>query len=121
MSYRVEVFFDGDCPLCVKEINMLKWADKKRNHILFTDISAADFDAESTGRTFDELMDRIHGRLPDGSLIEGVEVFRQLYSAVGLSWLVALTRLPGIRWVLDKLYLETCLDQLLVFMVVEQS
>jgi predicted DCC family thiol-disulfide oxidoreductase YuxK len=52
----------------------------------------------------EELMDRIHGRLPTGQLIEGVEVFRQLYSAIGLGWIVALTRLPGLRWLLDVAY-----------------
>lgn len=49
-------------------------------------------------------MDRIHGRLPSGELIEGVEVFRRLYAAVGFSWLVAPTRLPGVRHLLDAAY-----------------
>jgi monofunctional biosynthetic peptidoglycan transglycosylase len=49
-------------------------------------------------------MDRIHARLPDGTLVEGVEVFRRLYAAVGFGPLVALTRLPGIAWLLDRLY-----------------
>ena len=51
-----------------------------------------------------ELMDRIHGRLPDGSWIEGVEVFRQLYSAIGLWWLVPITRLPGLSHLLELGY-----------------
>ena len=50
------------------------------------------------------LMDRIHGRLPDGSLIEGVEVFRQLYAAVGFRRLVAMTRLPGVDQLLTLAY-----------------
>ena len=104
MSYQVEVFYDGDCPLCLKEIRFLQWADKRRNLIRFTDIAATQFDPSTTGRTMDELMDRIHGRLPSGELIEGVEVFRQLYSAIGLGWVVALTRLPGLRWLLDVAY-----------------
>ena len=104
MSFQVEVFYDGDCPLCLKEIQFLRWADKRRNRIRFTDIAAPAFDARSTGRTMDELMDRIHGRLPTGQLIEGVEVFRQLYSAIGLGWIVAFTRLSGLRWLLDVAY-----------------
>lgn len=102
-TYRVEVFFDGDCPLCVKEINLLRWMDR-RGRIRFTDIAAPDFDASSVGLTFDELMARIHGRDADGELIEGVEVFRQLYSAVGLGIFVVFTRIPGISHALDWAY-----------------
>jgi hypothetical protein len=49
-------------------------------------------------------MARIYGRLPDGSFITGVEVFRELYTAVGFGVLVALSRLPGIRHALDAAY-----------------
>jgi predicted DCC family thiol-disulfide oxidoreductase YuxK len=42
--------------------------------------------------------------LPDGTLIEGVEVFRRLYSAVGLSAVVAITRLPGLSQLFDLAY-----------------
>lgn len=101
--WQVEVFFDGDCPLCKREINWLRKRDKG-DLVKFTDIAAASFDATQLGKTQDELMARIHGRLPDGTWIEGVEVFRRLYSAVGLGWLVAPTRLPLIRNLLDLGY-----------------
>ena len=45
-------------------------------------------------------MAKIRGRLPAGQLIEGVEVFRRLYTAIGFGWIVALTRgqaTPGTR------------------------
>ncbi|MEZ4250106.1 MAG: DUF393 domain-containing protein [Polyangiales bacterium] len=101
--YVFEVFFDGDCPLCVREIRMLQRLDR-RGRIRFTDIAAPGFDAAETGRTWDELMARIHGRLPSGELVEGVEVFRHLYGAVGFGPLVALTRLPGLKHLLDFAY-----------------
>lgn len=100
---EIEVFFDGACPLCKREIDWLRKKDADRR-ILFTDISDPDFRSESTGRTYQELMARIHGRLPDGKLIEGVEVFRRLYSAVGYHRLVSLSRLPVIRTCLDLGY-----------------
>lgn len=99
----VEVFFDGECPLCLREINMLKRLDKKQR-IEFTDISLPSFNANAVGIPWPTLMDRIHGRLADGTIIEGVEVFRQLYSAVGMSPIVALTRLPGIAQALNVGY-----------------
>ena len=96
----IQVFHDGDCPLCNVEINMLKRLDW-RGRIEFTDIAAAGFDPDDVGLSMDELMDRIHGRIPDGSTIEGVEVFRRLYAAIGLGPFVALTRIPGISHALD--------------------
>ncbi len=101
--HRVEVLFDGDCPLCVREIRMLRRLDR-HGRIRFTDIAAPGFDAEALGTTHAALMDEIHGRLPDGTWIRGVEVFRQLYAAVGLGPAVALTRLPGVRDALDVSY-----------------
>lgn len=91
----VEVFFDGACPLCMREIRMLRRRDR-RDRIVFTDIAAPDFDPASYGTDLPTLMARIHGRLADGTWIEGVEVFRQLYAAIGFGWLVAVTRVPGV-------------------------
>ena len=102
-GFEVEVFFDGECPLCMREVRMLRRLDR-RERIHFVDISAQGFDASSVGVTWAALMDRIHGRLPDGRLIEGVEVFRRLYAAVGFAPLVALTRLPGISALLEAAY-----------------
>lgn len=102
-SWRVEVFYDGECPLCMREIRMLKRLDRHAR-ILFTDISHADFDPSSVGLDYPALMKKIHGRLPDGRLIEGVEVFRQLYASVGLAPVVAVTRLPGVSHALDAAY-----------------
>lgn len=99
-AWRFEVFYDGDCPLCMKEIRMLQRLDRRQN-IRFTDIMAQDFDAAEVGVSFPSLVRFIHGRLPSGELVQGVEVFRQLYAAVGFGPLVALTRLPGVKQLLD--------------------
>lgn len=95
----VEVFFDGDCPLCMREIRMLRRRDR-HDRIQFTDIAAPSFDAGAYGRDHAAFMARIHGRLPDGTWIEGVEVFRRLYAAIGFGWIVAVTRLPGLSHLL---------------------
>lgn len=101
--FDVEVFYDGACPLCRREIAMLSRWDRKRR-IRFTDIAAPGFDAPVLGRSQEELMAEIHGRLPDGTWIKGVEVFRRLYRAVGFGPLVWLTRLPGLSQLLDAGY-----------------
>lgn len=102
--YRVEVFYDAECPLCFHEIRMLQWLDRNRQQIRFTNIVDPDFDPQPLGKTFDELMAEIHGRMPDGTWLVGVEVFRQIYSAVGFGFLVWPSRLPGISHFLDGVY-----------------
>ncbi|MEJ7598975.1 MAG: DUF393 domain-containing protein [Kofleriaceae bacterium] len=95
----VEVFYDGDCPLCMREIRMLRRRDHATK-IQFTDIADPAFDAGVYGTTHANLMARIQGRLPDGTSIEGVEVFRRLYAAIGWRVAVAISRLPGISHLL---------------------
>ena len=99
-----EVFYDGDCPLCMREIRMLQRMDRRNNNILFSDISSPEFDMSTVDRTHEELMQEIHGRLPDGTVVTGVEVFRRLYKAVGFGAPVAVSRLPGISHALDAGY-----------------
>jgi len=82
---------------------MLKRLDKE-SKIQFVDISRAEFDPVSIGLSKRQLMEEIHGRLPDGKLISGVEVFRQLYAAVGFRRLVAMSRWPIVRQSLDVAY-----------------
>jgi predicted DCC family thiol-disulfide oxidoreductase YuxK len=102
-NFEVEVFFDGDCPLCLREIALLRKLDKA-GKIRFTDIQADDFDPARVGLSFAQLMERIHGRLPNGELIEGTEVFRRLYAAVGFRRAVAVSRWPGVSQLLDASY-----------------
>lgn len=102
-SWNVEVFYDGECPLCTREIGMLRRWDKK-NKIRFTDIMDPQFNASQFGLTHDDFMSQIRGRMPDGRIIVGMEVFRQLYSSVGYGWLVAPTRLPIIKQICDLGY-----------------
>ena len=97
-----EVFFDGDCPLCRREIALLRRLDR-RGRLRFADIADPAFDAD-LGVSRGDLMRRIHGRGADGALVEGVEVFRRLYEAVGLGALVRLSRAAPIAWLLDRAY-----------------
>ena len=103
-TWLVRVLYDGDCPLCAREIATLRHLDRGRGRIDFEDIAAPGFDASRYGVAHTELMARIHGVLPDGTRIEGVEVFRRLYGAVGLGWLVAPTRWPLLRPIFDAAY-----------------
>ena len=80
-EFAIEMFYDGDCPLCLRETNFIRRLDRNRR-VCFTNIASPDFDPSSTGKAYHELMAEIHGRLTDGRWVTGVEVFRRLYSAV---------------------------------------
>ncbi len=100
----IEVFFDGDCPLCSREVAFLRGRSSLRT-VRFTDIATLGPPGQQrAGRTRDALMDRIHARLGDGTVIEGVEVFRRLYERLGWGWLVAPTRWPILRQLADAAY-----------------
>jgi predicted DCC family thiol-disulfide oxidoreductase YuxK len=103
-DWQVRVLYDGECPLCAREVRALRRLDRGRARIDFEDIAAAGFDAARYGKSHRELMERIHGVLPDGRVVEGVEVFRRAYGAVGLGWLLAPTRWPGLRRAADAAY-----------------
>jgi predicted DCC family thiol-disulfide oxidoreductase YuxK len=78
--------------------------DGGRGLLAIVDIAKPEFDPSRYGKTMDEVMGSIHGVMPDGKVITGVEVFRQAYGAVGRGWMVNWTALPGARWVTDRLY-----------------
>ena len=104
MNPEITFLHDGECPLCAREVAMLRRLDRGRGRLAFDDIAAPAFDASRYGRSQAELMARIHGLLADGTVIEGVEVFRRAYAAVGLGWLVAPTRWPLLRPLSDAAY-----------------
>jgi len=99
-TWEVEVFFDGDCPLCRKEIAWVQGRDRS-GKIRFTDIAAPSFTSGPYGMTHQEFMAEIQGRLPDGTWLTGVEVFRRMYAAIGFGWIVSATRWPIVSPVLD--------------------
>jgi len=100
----VTIFYDAACPLCAREIAMLKRLDKGHGRLIARDINDPTLFPTGLGRTRDDLMARIHALGPDGNLIEGMDVFRAAYRAVGYGWLLAPTAWPLLRPLFDALY-----------------
>lgn len=98
------LLIDGDCPLCKREASLLARLDRGRERLRLVDIAAPGFVAERYGVTLEEAMGHIHGVLPDGRLVMGVEAFRRAYAAVGWGWVVAWSRLPVVGAVVDRAY-----------------
>ena len=103
-AWQIRLLYDGACPLCSREVAMLARRDRGRGRIQLEDISTPEFDPSVYGLDQQSVMDRMHGVLPDGSVVEGMEAFRRAYAAVGLGWLLAPTGWPGLRWLFDAAY-----------------
>jgi predicted DCC family thiol-disulfide oxidoreductase YuxK len=100
---ELTLLYDGECPLCSREVEMLRRRDR-RGAIEWIDIAAPDFDAGRFGLDHATVMARIHGVLPDGTVIEGMEVFRRAYAAVGLGWVMAPSGWPVVGRLFDAAY-----------------
>lgn len=104
-TWQIRLLFDAECPLCAREGRYLERLDGGRGRIQLEDLSSPDFDPSKYGLDQATVEARIHGVLPDGTVVEGVEVFLRAYSAVGVTWIASLSEWRGVRWLLDRLYL----------------
>lgn len=78
--------------------------DKGRGWLALEDISAAGFDPSVYGRTMEQVMGSIHGVTAEGRVVDGVEVFRRAYAAVGWGWVLGWTGWPVVRPIVDAAY-----------------
>jgi predicted DCC family thiol-disulfide oxidoreductase YuxK len=102
-SYPLTVFFDGACPICAREIALMKRLDRRRQ-VEFCDFSSQEYDATSRGFAAADLGTVIHARWADRSVITGVEVFRAMWEAVGLGVLAKLSRLSLVEPLVLRAY-----------------
>jgi predicted DCC family thiol-disulfide oxidoreductase YuxK len=105
LSWKIKLLYDGECPLCLREVNFLKKRDAGRGLIAFVDIADDNYTPEENGGiSFETAMGRIHAVLPDGTTIKNMEVFRRVYEILGLGWVYAATKLPILGFLADILY-----------------
>ena len=79
----------------------------KHGRIRFTDIEDMNYDgtaAENGKIDYATGMRYMHAVKPDGQVIKGVEVIRNVYEVVGLGWLWSWTRAPIIGPVVERVY-----------------
>ncbi|MEE4295828.1 MAG: DUF393 domain-containing protein [Wenzhouxiangella sp.] len=98
---QVTVWFDGACPLCLKEIALMRRLDR-RQRIAFVDATS---DQVSCPINRDDLLARFHAK-EDGRLLSGAAAFAAMWRAIPLLRPLGLVaRVPPILWLLEKLYL----------------
>jgi 3-demethoxyubiquinol 3-hydroxylase len=98
------VLYDGDCPLCRREIAL--YAGMKSNTpVCYVDVNQADL-VLPAHTTQAELLARFHVQNSSGQLCSGARAFLLLWSALpGWRWLAKLGSLPGAVWILERFYL----------------
>ena len=75
----LEVWFDGDCPLCRREIAVMRRLDR-RGAILFTDVANGQGSCPIDRA---ELLARFHAR-EDGAMLSGAAAFAAMWRAIPL-------------------------------------
>jgi predicted DCC family thiol-disulfide oxidoreductase YuxK len=97
----VTVWFDGSCPLCRREIALMRRLDRRRA-IAFVDVSAG------AACPIDQatLLARFHAQENGGPLVSGAAAFAAMWRAIpSLRPLGMLARVPAVLLVLERLYL----------------
>ena len=102
-AYPLTVYFDGECPICRREIDLMKIFNR-RERLQFIDFSTSSYRPTDHGLNQCDLGRVIHARWSDGTLISGVEVFRETWEAIGLGFLARISRRPIINKLLVKAY-----------------
>ncbi len=95
----LEVFYDGDCRVCRREMEHYRQLDRSGN-LQLIDIAASDFDAVAYGRNRDDFMASLHVRDAEGRYHVGVDAFARIWEVVpatGFSLLAAIVQLPVIH------------------------
>jgi predicted DCC family thiol-disulfide oxidoreductase YuxK len=94
------VWYDGACPLCTREIALMRRLDRARR-IEFVDV-ASPLQACPVDRRL--LLERFHAREGD-ELLSGAAAFAAMWRAIPLLRpLGQLARLPGMLWLLEQAY-----------------
>ncbi|KAA8497280.1 Uncharacterized protein FVE85_1009 [Porphyridium purpureum] len=104
-KWSIELLYDGACSLCTAEANFLMKRDTGRGNIKFVDISSIEYDAsEHHNVSYEQAMGRLHAIKRDGTIITGIDVFRETYAAIGLLWVYHLMQNPVVGWMAERAY-----------------
>lgn len=101
MAEPLTVWYDGGCPLCTREIALMRRLDR-RARLRFVDVSDG-----ATACPLDraDLLARFHVSDAQGRFYSGAAAFAAMWRAIPLLRpLGLLALLPGMTWALERLY-----------------
>ncbi|MBX9816138.1 MAG: thiol-disulfide oxidoreductase [Proteobacteria bacterium SG_bin5] len=97
---KLTIWYDGGCPLCAREIALIRRLDRRRA-IHFIDVASPDAACPIDRAA---LLERFHAREGE-RLLSGAAAFAAMWRAVPLLRPLGLAaRLPGALWLLERGY-----------------
>ena len=97
---ELTLYYDGQCPLCVAEIEFLQ-SRNAQGQLAFVDVTETGFESAGHNISCEAAMAQIHGRTADGRVLVGVPVFATAYK---------LAKLPVLAWLLSRKWLMPVLQ-----------
>ena len=99
-NHEVTVWYDSQCPLCVREIALMKRLDR-RGAIEFVDL----YGARDCPIDTEELLRRFHAREHGQSIVSGAAAFAAMWRAIPLLRpLGLLAKFRPVLWLLEGAY-----------------
>ncbi|MCG8414785.1 MAG: DUF393 domain-containing protein [Pseudomonadales bacterium] len=103
MKSSLTLYFDGDCPLCLMEIEALKKLSED-GRLSFVDVNSVDFAADHPHIDKAAALAKLHGMTNDGRMLYGLDVTVAAWSAVGKHRWLRILRWPILRYIADAVY-----------------
>lgn len=92
---ELEVFYDGDCPICSREIAFLR-SRSPEDRVTFIDINSPQFNPDLCNKSKTILKSTFHARKENGEWLMGMEVMARLYGLAGFHRLERFLNSPPI-------------------------
>ena len=108
--FPLQIFFDGACPLCSREIDHYRRQDRQAR-LDPIDISAPDFDPQCHGIALEAFMAELHAIDQAGNVYRGVAAFRAIWQAFPenpgyrvMGWLIGLPLVDPLAGVAYRIF-----------------
>lgn len=103
----LKLLWDGGCPLCAREVNFLRrrCARYDLSPLIFVDVDSLDYSPEENGGiSYEEAMGKIAAIRRDGTVLVGIDAFKEAYERIDLGYVYALTNVPLIKKIAESAY-----------------
>lgn len=99
---HLNILFDGECPICSREISFLK---KKESPLGYIDISEKEFKARGFASiSYEEAMRGMIAIDSKNIVYKGIEAFKEIYSRRGWPFIAVMLSLPGFKQFFQAAY-----------------
>ena len=98
------LFYDGQCPLCLREMQQLQHHDRK-GLIYLVDIHSDEMHMKFPMIDKNQASNMLHAMRSDGSMLYGLDVTCTAWNLVGKHKWLKILRLPVLRVIADAFYL----------------